>query len=456
MTTENTLDRADVAALRSAVRGHVWRPREEGYQTVNFNVAVPQRPWAVVDVLGADDIAAVIGFAAANAMTVAVHATGHGATPLDGETLLIRTGALNTLAVDPESRTARIGAGLPGRPCDAAAPHGLAPLCGSAPSVGVVGLLTGGGVGPLVRQLGASSDYVRELTVVTGDGRVHRAAPDENPELFWGLRGGKATLGIVTEVVIELLPIPEFYGGAVYFDGADAAVVLERWRSWSDALPEDVDTSIALLRLPDMPGVPPMLAGKLSVAVRYANLAASEEAERVLAPMRSVATPLLDAVGVLPYAAIGAIHADPPQPMPSHDASTLLRELPAEAVDVLLDHVGPDAPSPLLLVEVRKLGGAFARKPANDSALCHRDAAFNVLVVGVLAPPIADLVPPAAASVLNALAPYSDGAQLPNFSASGDPAVIARSYDEETRQWLGALARQHDPSGVLAIGQVLR
>lgn len=113
---------------------------------------------------------------------------------------------------------------------DAATTHGLAPLCGSAPGVGVVGYLTGGGIGPLVRTVGLSSDHVRAFDVVTGEGTLLRATPEENADLFWGLRGGKATLGIVTAVEIALLPISEFYGGAVYFDGDDA-VATPRSRS---------------------------------------------------------------------------------------------------------------------------------------------------------------------------------------------------------------------------------
>ncbi|SED77266.1 FAD/FMN-containing dehydrogenase [Gordonia malaquae] len=459
MTTESArrVDRADIAALRSSVRGEVHRPTDAGYETIAFNVAVSRRPWAVIDVLDAADVAAVMEFAAANGMTVAVHATGHGATEIDGDTLLVRTRRLDGLHVDAVSRTARVGAGLRWQAViDAAAPLGLAPVCGSAPGVGVVGLLTGAGIGPMVRALGSSADHVREFTVVTGDGRVHRAAPDENPELFWGLRGGKGTLGVVVETVIDLLPLRGFYGGALYFDGDDAAAVLHAWRVWTQTLPDDVDTSVALLRLPEMPGVPPMLAGRLTVAVRFASLADPDTAAGVLAPMRAIAQPVLDAVAPMPYAAIGAIHADPTDPVPVCEDSALLREVTADTVVALLDEAGPTVPSPLLMVEIRLLGGALAHADAAHSALSHRDAAANVQVVGVLAPPIADAVPKAVSSLISALAPFSDGARLPNFTASSDPAVIARCYNDDTRAWLGALARQYDPADVLAVGQVVR
>lgn len=209
-----------------------------------------------------------------------------------------------------------------------------------------------------------------------------RATPEENAELFWGLRGGKSTLGIVTSVEIDLLPIPEFYGGAVYFDGADAGVVLREWATWCADLPESISTSIALQQLPPLPGIPEPLAGRFTVAVRYAAVGDFDEAERRLAPMRAVATPVLDTVAVMPYAAIGAVHADPVDPMPCYEHHTLLRELTAETVDVLLGAAGPDSGSVQTIVEVRMLGGAFAREGRHRSAFCHRDAAFTVATIG--------------------------------------------------------------------------
>lgn len=457
MTTSRSLDQADIATLTRTVRGAVHRPSDPGYPIDGFNLAVSRRPWAVVDVLDADDVAAAIAFAGAAGMTVAVHATGHGGTSVDGHTLVIRTGLLDVCDVDPGRRTARVGAGVRWQTVlDAAAPHGLAPLCGSSTTIGVAGFLSGGGIGPLVRTVGASSDHVRSMTAITGNGELITATPELNPELFWGLRGGKATLGIITEVTVDLLPIPEIYGGALYFDGSDADRVVRAWRDWAMDLPRTANTSLALLRLPEMPGVPPMLAGRLTIAVRYTGIADLVDHSEILAPMRDLMTPLLDAVGPMPYAAIGAIHADPVDPMPTHEGAALLCALPDAAIDALLEAVGPDSGSVLTSVEMRRLGGAFADEPAVRSALCHRDAALTLTTIGVLAPPIADAVVTDSTRTLTGLAPWTTGAHLPNFAASSDPAIIARCYDDDTRSWLAALAYQHDQHGVLRVGQVVR
>lgn len=151
-----------------------------------------------------------------------------------------------------------------------------------------------------MRSVGLSADYVRAFDLVTGDGQALRVTPEQHADLFWGLRGGKSALGIVTGVEIDLLPIAEFYGGALYFDGADAAAVVHAWREWCAGLPEDANTSVALQQLPPLPGVPEPLAGRLTVAVRYAPLGDPARAGGLLGPMRAAARPVMDTIGVLP------------------------------------------------------------------------------------------------------------------------------------------------------------
>ena len=458
--------RPDLTALRAVVGGAVHGPGDAGYATTGFNLAVTRTPCAVVDVADTDDIAAVIRFAGDAGLRVAVFATGHGGVEVGPDTVLVRTAALDVCEIDPSTRTARIGAGVRVQTVlDAAAPHGLALVCGSSTTVGVVGFLTGGGIGPLVRSLGSSAGYVRSVRVVTGDGTVTDASAEVNPELFWGLRGGKATLGIITEVVVDLLPISEIYGGAVYFDGAEASGLLRAWRDWAADLPREAGTSVALMRLPEMPGVPPALAGRLTVAVRFAAVGDHGAAQRLLAPMRAAATPLLDAIGPLPYAAIGAMHADPAVPMPVHEGTTLLRDVSDGTIDAIVGAAGPRSASQLIVVELRQLGGAFADEQKVRSAFGHRDAAFNLHAVGVLAPPpgpdhgSADGVEPVSsttAHLLAAVRPWSTGTSLANFNASADPAVIRTCYDEDTYAWLAALAARLDPRGVLHTGQVVR
>jgi FAD/FMN-containing dehydrogenase len=452
-------DDSNIASLRAQLAGDLFLPADEGYAiSTPWNVAVPVNPRAVIAAATAADIVATVRFAAAAGLRVAVQRTGHGAVTIDGDdVLLVHTGALDECAVDAATRVARVGAGVVWQQViDAATPHGLAPLAGSAPGVGVVGFLTGGGIGPFVRTYGMSADYVRAFELVTGRGELLRVTPTDHAELYWGLRGGKGSLGIVTAVEFELVPLAAYYGGALYFDGADAPAVLEAWRVMCEGLPEHSSTSLAILQLPPLPDVPPPLAGKMTVAVRFASVAQAAEAEPLLAPLRAAATPILDSVATTPYAAVGSIHADPTDPMPGHEASGLLRELTPETIAALLAVAGPESRSPQAIVELRQLGGALAREPRHKSAFCHRGAAFSVLAIGVLAPEIAEIVPAHGAAVIAAMEPWATGGKLPNFAPSADPAEIALAYDEDTVAWLGALADQHDPDGVLRVGQVVR
>ncbi|MDY6997108.1 MAG: FAD-binding oxidoreductase [Actinomycetota bacterium] len=459
MTTPTELTRADVLRLlREAVNTHVALPGEPGYERcMPWNVAASVTPAAVVLAATPQDVAGTVRFAAEHGFTATVQCTGHGAIGVGRDTILVLTSAMKHCEVDAQNRTARVGAGARWQDViAAAAPYGLAPLCGSSPGVGVVGFLTGGGIGPLVRTVGVSSDHVRAFDVVTGEGRLLRATAEQNTDLFWGLRGGKSTLGIVTAVEIDLLNIPEFYGGAMYFDGSDAESALHTWRLWCAGLPETVNTSVAVQQLPPLPGVPEPLAGRMTVAVRYTAVDDFTAAEQLLAPMRAAAAPIMDTVGVLPYSAIGAVHADPVDPMPVNEDHALLSDLPAEAVDALLAVAGPGSGSPQVIVELRLLGGALARPGRHRSAFCHRDAAFAVTVIGAPMPETASLVAEHAGAVTGAVAPWSTGGQMPNFAPSHDPGRPSRAYGEDTRHWLSALADRYDPARVLAVGQVVR
>lgn len=444
--------------LRAAVDATVALPADPDYaRCAPWNVAATVHPAAAVFVRSARDVAETVRFAAAAGYTVAVQGTGHAGMDVGSGTILVHTGEMTAVDVDPQARVARIGAGATWQHVlDAATPHGLAPLCGSSPSVGVVGFLTGAGIGPLVRSVGVSSDWVLAFELVTGTGEILRVTPDRHGELFWGLRGGKSTLGIVTSVEIELPQIPEFYGGAVYFDGPAAAEVLHAWRRWSVGLPESVTTSLALLQLPELPEVPTPLAGRFTVAVRYVALCDAGEGERLLAPMRSAAAVLLDAVGVLPYSAIAAVHADPPSPMPVFEDHTLLARLTTEAIDGLLALAGPSAGSLQAIVELRLLGGAFARPARHRSAFCHRDAAYALTTIGAPVTELADAIVAQASAIVGALAPWSTGRQLPNFAPAVDRERLARCYDEDTLHQLAALADRYDPAGVFRVGQVAR
>jgi hypothetical protein len=254
-------------------------------------------------------------------------------------------------------------------------------------------------------------------------------------------------------VEFDLLPVPTFYGGALYFDGADIPAVIERWRYWSVGLPEQATTSFVILQLPDDPAFPPPLAGRMSIAVRFLWVGDPDEGERRLAPMRTVAPMLLDDVALKPYAAVDSVHADPVDPMPVIDRGMLLTALPDEAVERFLAVAGPGSESPQVAVEIRQAGGALGRAGEHDCAFDHRAAAFSVLTVGIAFDP---RVGPHSEALFSALADWDTGGVWPNFAAPHDAVSAKRAYSAATLARLAEIADRYDPDAVLAAGAFAR
>ena len=413
-----------------------------------FNSAVTHRPAVVVAARTASDIAAAVRHAGAEGLRVAVQATGHGAsTPSDG-TVFVSTKAMQGVHVDRVARRARVEAGVRWRSViDAAAPHGLAPLSGSSSGVGVVGYTLGGGMGHLARRHGFAADHVRAVELVTADGEVRTVTAESDPELFWAVRGGQSSFGLVAALDVDLVPVPEFFGGAMVFTADAVEKVLHAFSAWAPTLPEEVTTSVALLRLPPLPEVPPPLRGVVSLAVRFGYAGPPERGEALVAPMRRVATPVLDSIGPMPFAAVDGIHMDPTEPMPAVARGGLLRALPEGAVETLLAVAGPGVEVPLAMVELRLMGGALARPAEIPNAVAGRDGAFSVSVVAPAPPPLAQVAPALATGVVEALAPWSTGTTLVNFGGS-DGAALTRAWAPDVLERLRAVKASVDPDDV--------
>jgi len=437
------------AMLRRALHGDLFAPVDAAFADAcrGFNLAAVHAPDLVVRAAGASDVATAIRWSAGAGQPVSVHATGHGSgAPADGG-VLVSTARLRRLVVDPARATARVGAGVRWQEViDAAAPHGLAPLSGSAPGVGVIGYTLGGGMGPMARTFGFAADHVRRIEMVSAAGDLVTATEHQEPDLFWALRGGKCEVGVVTSVEFDLMPVTGYYGGAIYFAGTDAPAVLGLFTQWAPTLPDSVTASIALLRLPDAPAVPAPLRGTLSVHLRFVHIGDAACGASLLAPMRAVAAPLLDTIAPTPYARIGSVHSDPTEPMPARDDALLLDALPPAAVGALLAAAGPDTDVPLVIVELRHLGGALAREPRVPNAVGGRGGAFCLTVIGAYPPPLRDAVDGAIDAVLDAVRPWSSGSRPINFQGSATaPQQVRRAWSEAAVQRLVRIKDAWDP-----------
>src|SRR4051794_17481485 len=257
----------DLDDLRSLCGGAVALPSDDGYDSARqaFNLAVDQRPAAVVYPCNAQEVSAVVAFASTRGLRVAPQATGHNAGPLGGleGTILLKTSGMHAVTIDAERRIARAEAGVLWEDVvDAAAAHGLYALHGSSPDVGVVGYSLGGGMGWLARSHGLQTNNVTAIELVTADGSIVRTDRENDPELFWALRGGGGNFGIVTAIEFKLFPITEVYAGILMWDLTHAERVLTAWTEWAADAPDEVTTSIRLMRIPPLPELPEFLRGR--------------------------------------------------------------------------------------------------------------------------------------------------------------------------------------------------
>lgn len=423
-----------------------FHPTGPGYEDelAGFQTGFTQRPAVIFGARSADDVIAAVRYAAAEDLPVGVQATGHGLPGASEGGVLITTRRMDGVSVAPQARTVRVQAGVRWSQVVAAAePYGLAPLNGSAPSVGAVSYTLSGGLGILAREFGYAADHVRSLDVVTADGRLRRVTRESEPELYWALLGAGHAFGVVTELETGLVPVPRLYGGSLAFDGreVDAAALLRAYEEWTRTVPDELTSSFAAVPYPDIPVLPPHLRGRYVLSVRVAYTGSGDEGAQLVAPLREFGPVLADSLREMPYAESHTIHSDPPAPHAYYGDSAVVSELDAARVGEVLSLAGPDAAG-MCVVQVNHLGGALAR-PAPNS-VPYREGRFLVrmLAVGEREAARARLDPAFAL-----LAPVTLGRAGSFAFGAGDRSEGL--YDAETRERLAELKSKYDPANLL-------
>ncbi|MEU4605256.1 FAD-binding oxidoreductase [Kribbella sp. NPDC023972] len=405
---------------------------------LGFQRLDPHRPDLIFAVTSAPEVEEAVKYAADHGKRVAVQASGHGLTRGNNGGVLIATGDFNGVRVDVEQKTAWIEAGATWRQViDATAPYGLAPLSGSFPGVGAISYTLGGGTGLMARRYGFAADHVRRIEVVTADG-VRRNAGDD-PELFWALRGGGGNFGVVTGIEIELFEVPTLYGGSLYFDLAENPAVLEIWREWTRTVPDEVTSAIALIPFPDIPPVPAPLRGKHIAQIQLAIL--GDNGPDLIKPLKGA--PVLDTVGVLPYAESARIFAEPEHPGSYRSRNVLLSDLDPDPLATLPKHAsGPTR----CVIGIRHLGGALSRPPSIPNAIGHRDATYSLTVLSPGEADVSDLH----RTILEPWASTTIGRSL-NFSFGPlTTDEVRAAFDPGDYDRLIKLKNRYDPARLLA------
>jgi FAD/FMN-containing dehydrogenase len=450
-----------VEQLRSRFRGDLIQPGDASYENARkvYNAMIDKRPQLIARCVDVADVIAAVDFGRENGLLTAVRGGGHNGGGLgvcDGG-LVIDLSRMKGVRVDPSARTARVGPGCTGGDLDHAThAFGMATPSGTVASTGVAGLTLGGGIGHLTRTYGLAIDNLLEMDVVLADGRFVTANEKQNPDLYWGLRGGGGNFGVVTSFLFRLHPVKMVSAGPTFWPIEQTTEVMRAYREFITQAPEDVSGFFAFLTVPPAPLFPENLHGKKVCAVVWCSTASPEKTEKATKPMRTVGKPVLDHVGPMPFPVLQSLF-DPlfPAGLQWYWRADFVKELNDEAISQHLAH-SSRMPTGLSTTHIYPIDGAAHRVGNSDTAFSYRDANWALVIVGIDPDPAnKDLITKWCKDYFDALHPYSAGGAYVNFMMEeGQDRVKAAFRDNYDR--LAAIKKKYDPANFFRVNQNIR
>jgi len=457
--TQSAFDEAALTQLEDGFRGQLVRPDDPGYDEHRkvWNGSIIRFPALIARCAGVADVIAALRFAKETGLQVAVRGGGHsfpGLSVCDGG-VVVDLGLMKGIRVDPEARTTRVQAGvLLGELDRETQAFGLAVPSGIVTHTGVAGLTLGGGIGWLMRKHGLTVDQLVSADLVTADGELVRASASENSDLFWGLRGGGGNFGVVTEFEFCLVPAgPAVMAGPIFWPIEDSPRLLRFYRDWIAEAPDELMTIIVHRKAPALPFVPTELHGKLVVSVIVCYCGPLEEGERVVRPLKSFGSPVLDLCEPKPFVA----HQTMFDPSFKHDWWYYMRacdvgELNDEVIDITVDHARRIR-SPLTAFPIWQGGGAVGRVGDDETAFHGRGAGhtFNITSVCATADGF-DEEREWVRDFWSALGPYHETVYV-NFLMDEGEERVKQAYGPDKYERLKALKRHWDPDNFFRLNQ---
>jgi hypothetical protein len=315
---------------------------------------------------------------------------------------------------------------------------------GTSPNVGIAGYTLGGGLSWLGRKYGWACNRVTAIELVTADGEPRTVDAENDPDLFWALRGGGGGYAIVTALHLKLTPVAEAYAGALLFPAEVGADGVRTYRDWTEGVSDEVSSIMRFLNLPPIPDVPEPLRGKKLLAITAACIGTEDEGRRAVQPLREIGEPMMDTFEQIPGPGLTRIAMDPEPPVPVIGHHGVVKELPDEAIDAFVAASGPDSGSPLLLAELRQLGGALARPAENGGALDKLDGAFVMLGIGMpMAPDMGEAINAQLDTIADAIKPWA--AEGGYFNYAERACDVDAILPADTCERLGEVKRSWDP-----------
>ena len=462
--TGEALAEAAVEELATRLRGSLLRPGDPGYDDARAvqNGLIDRRPGLIVRCAGTADVVAAVNVARDHGLLLSIRGGGHNVagTAVNDGGLVVDLSGMRGVRVDPAARTARVQGGATWGEVDRETQRfGLATPGGMVSTTGVGGLTLHGGYGHLRRKHGLSLDNLLSVEIVTADGRVRTASADEHEDLFWAVRGAGSNVGVVTSFEFRLHPIgPTLMRCASVYALEDGRTVLRRWREFTASAPDEVSSVALAWSVPDVDAFPPELRRRPVVILAGVYAGSVAEAERIMRPLREIATPLLDLSGPAPYTALQA-DFDPffPKGRLYYWKSTYVDDLSDEAIDTIVGRAA-DRPSPLSDIFIMHLGGAMGRVGTTDTAYGRRDAPYLAVIDATWAEP-----EETAPNIAWARAAWADmqrfnsGGLYLNFAGFGEEkeALVRAGYGPNYER-LAELKATYDPTNLFRMNQNIR
>ena len=445
-----------ISRHRADLNGRLIAPGEPGYdegRTV-FYGGFDRRPAVIVRAASADDVSRAIALARETGVELAVRSGGHSipghSTTEGGIVLDLRD--LNGLEIDVEGRTAWVGGGVTtGRYTDAAAEHGLATPFGDTGSVGIGGLALGGGIGYLVRKHGLTIDNLLAAEVVTADGELLRVDAESHPDLFWAIRGGGGNFGIATRLRLRLHEVGTVAGGMLILPAT--ADTIQSFVEAAEAAPEELSGIANVMPAPPMPFLPEEQHGRLVIFAVLVYAGDVEAGERAVAPFRELAEPIADMVGPKPYPAIFEGPGGDEEFHPIAVARTMFVDsIDRSAAETIVEQLQAST-AMMAVTQLRVLGGAAARVPADATAYAHRQSRIMVNVAALFGSlEEAPEHEPWVTGLADSLRQDDHGAYV-NFLGDEGEERIRAAYPGETWDRLVAVKRRYDPANLFRLNQ---
>jgi FAD/FMN-containing dehydrogenase len=443
-----------VPELRAALKGRVIAPEDAGYDQARtvFYGGFDRRPAAIVRAADAAEVAQVVSLVGATGLELAVRSGGHssaGHSTTQGG-IVLDLADMHALEIDAERRTAWAQTGLTaGQYTAAASAYGLATGFGDTGSVGIGGLTLGGGVGFLVRKHGLTIDDLLAAEVVTADGQLLRTDAESHPDLFWAIRGGGGNFGVATRLQLRLHQLDQIVGGMLLLPAAPA--VIAGLVAEAEVAPEELSVIANVMPAPPMPFVPEEQHGQLVVLVLLAYAGPAEAGQRAIAPLRALATPIADMVRPMPYPELFL-----PEEYDYHPTAvghTMFVDTIDHAVaETIVDHLQA-SDATMRVAQLRVLGGAMARVPAQATAFAHRDSRIMVNLAAFYDGPADKAVRQAWVDDFAAALRQDDSGAYVNFLGDEGQARVRQAYPGSTWDRLMAIKARYDPTNLFRLNQ---